>query len=169
MLPQALNRPTQIYRLNELANSPDIQPYVAPGLADIDMAGFFDKPGNIALFFKYGAVIFGELERTEAGATYEMHYLLPCSMTGPEKLDACRSALKIIFTQHGARAIFGKTPRENRAARFMNCALGGRIFGGCVDDSGRKCLVYILERVEWHASQLPSLVDSSHTMRRRAS
>lgn len=152
MHPLVLNKATQVYRLNELCNSPEITPYVAPGMCDIDMSGFFEQPFNVALFYGTGAVIFGALDMSLEGHTYEMHYLFPRSMRGRAALAACRDALRVMFTEHRARAILGKTPAGHRAARHFSAALGGIPQGTCVDGTGRDCIVYMLERATWATS-----------------
>lgn len=136
--------------LNRVANQPEVLTEIAPGYLRIDLAGFFDKPGNLMLGDDRGVVLFSFL----GDATYKMDYLLTSSLRGPAAMRAVKTAMAALFTYREAHAITGQTPRDNRPARAMNRALGGRPYGVSVDSQGRRCIDYVLERARWvHLSE----------------
>jgi hypothetical protein len=131
--------------LNCVANQPEILAEIAPGYLRIDLAPFLDKPGNLMLGDERGLVLFSFL----GDSTYQMDYLLTSSLRGKNAMRAIRTAISALFTQHQAHAITGQTPRDNRPARAINRALGGRPYGVSVDSQGRHCIDYVLERATW--------------------
>lgn len=88
----------------------------------------------------------------EGGDVYEWHWVLTPAKRGRAALELAREALEEMFTVHGARAIYGITPRVNRAARSMNRALGALPTGTTTDTLGRECIVYTVERASWVTS-----------------
>lgn len=145
-------REDRIALLNMVANQPEILPEVAPGYAEVNLAPFFDNPRNIMIGDERGLLLFGHLGNDE----YEIHYLLTCHLRGPRALFAIKKALSYMFTYRNASAIRGSTPRENRAARAMNRALGARPIGESTDSAGRACINYLLERATWAISSAAS-------------
>lgn len=139
----------RIELLNDIANRPEVLDGCAPGYAGLNLAEFFNEPNNIMLGDERGVLLFAYSDRTDS---YEMHYLFTHELRGQAALKACRAAIKTVFTRTGAAAIFGATPRENRAARAMNRALGARPIGVSQDSQGRACINYILERATWAIS-----------------
>lgn len=135
--------PSQL--LNMIANQPEVLQWIAPGYLRIDLGPFFDKPGNLMLGDDRGVVLFSFL----GDSTYKMDYLLTSSLRGPAALRAIKTAIAALFTQREAHAITGQTPRDNRPARAVNRALGGRPYGVSVDSQGRHCIDYVLERETW--------------------
>lgn len=131
--------------LNMLVNQPEILPHMAPGYWRMDMSEFFNRPGNLAVGDARGMVLFGNM----GDGKYEVHYMLTSSLRGPAALKRIKEAFNALFTYRDAVAIVGATPRENRAARAMNRALGGRPIGEKVDSLGRPSIIYILERKTW--------------------
>lgn len=131
--------------LNRIVNQPEVLAAMAPGYLAVNLAGFFDRPGNLMLGDERGVVLFSFL----GDGTYKMDYALTSSLRGRNALRAIRTAIAALFTQREAHAITGSTPRENRAARVMNRALGGRPYGVSVDSQGRDCIDYVLERATW--------------------
>lgn len=142
------DREAQIALLNLLVNQPEILPYMAPSYWRVDMSGFFDRPGNLIVGDARGVVLFANA----GNGLYEVHYMLTSSLRGPAALARIKEAFNALFTYRDATAIVGSTPRENRAARAMNRALGGRPIGESTDTQGRPCTTYILERKTWAAS-----------------
>lgn len=131
--------------LNTVANSPEVLLASAPGYALIELAAFFDNPRNLMVGNAKGVVLFG----FQRPGVYDMHYLFTDKMRGPDALRAAKDAIRQLFTYRDVHAIVGATPRDNRAARAMNRALGGRPAGESVDSLGRSCVTYILERETW--------------------
>ncbi len=131
--------------LNRVVNQPEVLSELAPGWLSLDLAEFLNQPGNLMLGDDRGLVLF----RYMGDSTYEMHYALTSSLRGPDALRAIKTAMSALFTYRDAHAIVGSTPRDNRAARAMNRALGGRPYGVSVDSSGRDCIDYVLERARW--------------------
>lgn len=131
--------------LNHVVNRPEVLAGCAPGYYDVDMTAFFEEPRNVMIGDKRGVVLFAYL----GDFTYEMHYLLTDALRGRAAFRLCRKALDTMFTKHHASAICGATPRENRAARAMNRALGAVPVGVSTDSMGRACINYRLERTTW--------------------
>lgn len=131
--------------LNRVANQPEVLAGIAPGYLAIDLAAFFDGPGNVMAGDERGVVLFV----FQGDGAYDMHYLFTSSMRGAAALRLIRSSISDLFTYYHAHAITGQTPRDNRAARAINRALGGRPFGVSVDSQGRDCINYVLERATW--------------------
>lgn len=131
--------------LNYVVNQPEVLPFVAPGCEYLDMEPFFNNPANVMLGDERGLVIFAAL----GDASYEGHYLLTRALPAAQRLPFLRACLVAMFTEHNAHAIRGKTPRDNRAARIVNRALGFLPVGSALDNTGRPCTYYVLERATW--------------------
>ncbi len=144
--------------LNHVVNQPEVLRYVAPGYRSLDLSGFFQAPNNIFMGDLDGAILFGAL----GDDIYDMHYLLTDAVRGRDAIQFVRGCLHLMFTQYGARAITGATPRDNMAARCMNRALGARPVGETTDIHGRLCIKYVLERATWAKSLAASLAASVH-------
>jgi hypothetical protein len=139
--------------LNEIANSPEVLRYVAPGYASVDMSGFFESPGNVMVSANGGCVLFAD----RGEGVYEGHYLLTYALRGAKAMRFLRAALDFAFTVRGASAIVGDTPLDNRAARAVTRALGFLPVGERVDTSGRYCVSYRMERSRWAQLSVGSL------------
>lgn len=131
--------------LNAICNRPEMLAALAPGYDSVDMSGFFERPGNVFLGDADGAAIFAE-KPGEPGV-FEGHYLLVPGRAG--NVDLARSFLRAMFTDHGAQAIWGFTPKENAAARALSRLLGFAPRGTSLLPSGRSCVIYVLERTRW--------------------
>lgn len=131
--------------LNRVANQPEVLAGVAPGYLRLDLEGFLEQPRNVMFGDERGLVLLG----FKNAGVYDMHYLFTSSLRGRYALNAIKEAIGALFTYHSAHAITGSTPRDNRAARAMNRALGGRPIGVSVDSQGRHCIDYVLERATW--------------------
>jgi hypothetical protein len=139
-------RPAAEAEIVEFVNRPDTLPRVLPGRGPIDSVNL----NGFALTDGDGCVVFVD----SGDGRFEVHYL------GRVTMRAMRAALAEVFTSRGVRAIFGATPREFRAARMFNRALGCKPVGSSVDSAGRDCIDYTLERDAWVTS-LKSRVGSS--------
>lgn len=144
----------QTFVLNHLANHPDVRPYVSPNHHSVDMSAFAADPRHLAIGGVDGAVLFAA--HGEAPGVYEMHWLLTKQVRGEAALRLARRGIDRLFTDRDAVAIVGATPRENRAARMMNRALGGRPTGEVTDSLGRSCITYRLDRASWATSSAAS-------------
>lgn len=140
----------QAERLNRLVNHPDVAQHLAPLYSNLDVSGFFKRPENICIFKGHGAMLFGAIpaEATGRAGWYDVHYIFP-RHKGPENLEAARACVHEMFAKHGARVLCGNTPRDNRAARLINRALGSVPMGEGIDSQGRPCIFYVLERATW--------------------
>lgn len=145
--------------LNALVNHPDIAPHVAPGYCELDLRAFYERPDSLIVGDVFGVIIMAPL--AEDGL-YGWHWLLTPMIRGAGALRLGREALKAAFTTPGVRAICGATPREFRAARLMNRALGARPIGESIDAYGRPCINYLLERETWAKSLAGLLAASVH-------
>jgi hypothetical protein len=134
--------------LNRVFNAPEVLSNCAPGIEAIDLSGFAEVPGNVVFGDKFGIVIF----KYVGDGQYEMHYGLTKRLAGSDRMKRIRAAINDLFTENGASAIVGSTPRINLLARTVNRALGGRPYGVSVDSQGRDCIDYVLERATWVTS-----------------
>lgn len=141
-------------RLNELANIPEIREALAPGLEEIDLSPIFFNPANIIAFEGNGAMVFVAIP--DRPDWYDAHFLFPRAK-GRTNLDNARRAINAAFAEYGASVIMGNTPRDNRAARIINRALGSKPIGEGVSASGRHCIGYVLERETWATFSAGSL------------
>lgn len=146
---------TQIQLLNFVANQPEVRAAMAPGLMAVDMSGFFDRADNLMFGNEHGLVIFAHL----GDGIYEGHYMWTDTLSARAGLRMTRSAIRAVFTKHGARAINGVTPRGNKAARAVNRALGFHPTGSTRDTMGRECIKYTLERELWEVLSAASLAE----------
>lgn len=145
----------EISVLNRVVNDPDVLRSVAPGYAELDLTSFFDRPGNLMFGDPLGVVL---MAPSAANPTaYEMHNLMTEGRRGKAALDLCRQAINHVFTARDASAIYGHVPRSNLPARVMARALGGRPSGTLTDNSGRSCILFVLERATWATSLAASL------------
>jgi hypothetical protein len=146
----------KIQLLNWVANAPEVLKNVAPGYARVDLTAFFDNPKNVMLGDQRGLVLFIWHGADDLGEIYHMHYMFTEALRGRDALIATKKAIATLFTQTNTYAIVGSTPRENRAARAMNRALGARPVGVSIDGRGRPCIDYKLERKQWAISSAVS-------------
>lgn len=126
-------------------NCPDILQALLPGFSRVDNISFFDDPHNVAFGDERGVIACFYV----GAGVYEWHYLLTSAIRGKDALHFAREVIHAMFTRHDARAIRGSTPRDNRAARIMNRALGAVPVGKSVDSFGRDCIDYLLDRDKW--------------------
>lgn len=140
-------RRAQLARCNELVNMPEINAALAPQYRALDLAKFFENPDNICILKARGAMLFATVPDGPPGF-YDTHYLFP-RQGAAINLTAARACVSEMFDRHGARVLCGNTPRENRAARYINRALGSVPMGEGIDSQGRPCIFYVLERATW--------------------
>lgn len=131
--------------LNDVANSPEVLEYVAPGFPSIDLAPFFNDPHNVMIGDARGLVLF----IWKGNGVYEMHYLFTYALRGARALRVIKDAINAVFTIHGGRVVCGDVPRDHRASRVMSRAIGARPIRDTTDQAGRACIRYIIERDKW--------------------
>lgn len=134
--------------LNHVANQPEVLRAITPGLTRLDLSSYFDRP-HTYLFGDTGGVV---LYVTRGHRTWDVHFLLTDALRGKNAMQRIKDSLETMFTRHGAYAIYGSTPRDNRACRAMGRALGARPIGVSIDYFGRASLDYVLERDKWVTS-----------------
>jgi hypothetical protein len=116
--------------------------YSGANLSGLDYAPFYFKPDTILIGDRRGVVA---LDYAGDGV-YVWHWVLGPEARGKAGVELGRRAIKEVFTRPWVKAIRGRTPRDFRAARLMNRALGARPVGKSVDFAGRPCVDYLLER-----------------------
>jgi RimJ/RimL family protein N-acetyltransferase len=114
------------------------------GLVRLDLSGFFERPGNIALGDASGAALFGH----RGHGVYEGHYIFSPGCRGKVALARAKAFLETMFTKYGAHLIVGQTPEGNKPARLFSRALGFTPQGTSVCN-GRLCVIYHMEREQW--------------------
>lgn len=140
--------------LNRIANEPRNQQQL--GFTDIDLSGFFQRPGNVAIGTQEGVGMFAYL----GDGRWEGHYLFSHESRTTESLDLAREILDVMFTKLDASAILGQTPESNLPALRLTRALGFTPVGTSTTPSGRSCVNSKLERSQWEALSEASLAVS---------
>jgi hypothetical protein len=120
--------------INAIANHPSVQPYIREDGAPTDWTPVvkdrFSVSGIVVLSNGEDAV--GAFEATAIEPpfqAYQMHTLFAATCRGRKAIDTAKAMLAWMFA-HGATLIWGATPRKNRAARWFNRQIGGRVTGG---------------------------------------
>lgn len=139
----------QLDLLNYVANRPEVREGIAPGEQILECSAFFSHTRNIMLGDELGVLLFF----WQGDDIYEIHYLLTSALRGKAGLEFVKAALRFMFTEWGAVGIYGFTPRENRAARAMNRALGAWPVGEAKDSQGRTFIKYTVERAAYELPQ----------------
>jgi hypothetical protein len=112
--------------------------YPGADVGRLDGNAVYDNRANIIIGDARGVVVL------ENGCTW--HWICSPLIRGRDALELGRRAIKAAFTDQRVKSIRGSTPRDFRAARLMNRALGARPIGESVDILGRRCVDYLLER-----------------------
>lgn len=134
--------------INHLVNRPDISTaFGVPEDSYLDMSGFYDNQGNVALRSPVGCMLFPKIGH----GVYDSHFLFMPGHMG-WLIKKCASAmLDTMFTYYGASAIRGSIPRDFRAVRTMAYALGYKQTPDTPfkDGMGRECVTYEIRREQW--------------------
>lgn len=143
-------RKADIVDLNAAINDPSVLPHFLPEGCppdlEVDLSNYYDKLGNLAFTDGAAVMLFPWME----GAAYEVHFMFPKPVRGKAAVEAASEMIDRVFTEHGARVIYGYPPRDNRAVRTLGYRLGFRPIGQTVTDSmGRECPIYTLECERW--------------------
>lgn len=133
-------RHASLAEIHAAANHPDVLPHSAPGFDSVDLAYFYTLNLNKAFGDARGVILLAY----QGDNTYEWHWVLTPAIRGAAALYFGKTVLREMFTRHNACAIEGLVPRDHRAARLMNRALGARPV--CY---GSATILYRLERSEW--------------------
>ena len=118
---------------------------MAPGYDKFDLTDLVKDRKNIVLRCGPAFAVFVHVKDAE----YEGHYLFPPEIRGKKAVSAAKKLLDEVFTKHSAVLIHGLTPRDNRAARVINRALGFSPVGASRNASDQECIHYVLEAEKW--------------------
>lgn len=132
----------RVQLLNFVANQPEVRHVLAPGHQSIDLTHLLDDPNSCIYGDEHGLVLFVYV----GGGVYEGHYLLTDTADRRKCFFMMRRAITDLFTNRGASAITGVTPRGNLGARAINRALGFAPVGFATDVAKRPCIRYRLEK-----------------------
>lgn len=109
--------------LNELANHPEIRPFVGGGLEPLDLTAVCQNPANIILVVDgAGAWV---LQMLMPGV-YELHTMFLPEARGRPYFVAAKQALAYVFGQTDALEIVTKCPDDNDGARMAAATMGFR-------------------------------------------
>lgn len=134
--------------LHELINHPDVRPTLGPGDDDLDISHRLAGAvfcGDIVL----GGCLFIYLGEFEHGPAYEMHFLFTKAVRGKRALEWTKAAVGHLFTAYDAATIVGAIPLSHRASRVMAAHIRAEKVTEHLDQQGRMCAVYVLERKRW--------------------
>ncbi len=142
-----------VKELDYLANHPLIRPnvgFAGPITTQITLEKvLIPDIGNVALMSDIGGMLF---QKTAVDGDFEGHYFFIPGSGGLAIKRQARAMLHEMFTARGAHVITSYPPRDNRAARMMNVALGSNRIpdGDYVDQGGRDCMTFkLLEADLW--------------------
>ena len=137
------DRPLVEKQLNDYAET------LAPGIGPLSAGPFFSDPGNIGFRSHGGAAV--ALFAQTAPHAYDAHLILSPPWRGVWAIAFGAQAVTAVFTERGASVITACIPRVNRPSRLVCRAIGGKPFADTVDNLGRPCVLYRLERAQWAA------------------
>jgi hypothetical protein len=110
-------------------------------------AEWVSRPGNQSVVFRNGDTVLFE----DAGdKTFNVHWLFE-DAHGKQAIAQARIAFNQAFDVHGALALTGLTPVENRAARIFNRWMGGKSLG-IIETPFGPCEKFLLTRQMWKAN-----------------
>jgi len=108
-------------RLNELANHPDIRPFIAdPDEGVLDLTAQVRNDSNVLLLGEHGGCMLLKL----TPALYEVHTLVRPEGRGPWALAMAKSVLRWMFCNTDACEIVTRVPHGNQPARSLSVAVG---------------------------------------------
>jgi hypothetical protein len=111
--------------VNDLANHPDIHPWVSvPDQVQIDLTEQVSDPNNYVLSAPGGVFFFHQVGPAE----YEAHSLFIPEARGTAAMQAAREALAFMFGS-GARTIYARCPKGNLAVLALTRALKFEFIG----------------------------------------
>lgn len=108
-------------RLNELANHPDIRPFIAdPDEGVLDLTGQVRNESNVLLLGEHGGCMLLKL----TPALYEVHTLVRPEGRGPWALSMAKAVLRWMFCNTDACEVVTRVPHGHQAARTLSVAAG---------------------------------------------
>lgn len=137
---------TPIHRLHDSATLVTVlaRDDIAPLVDGFDPAAWLANRANVALTDDQGNVAL--FECTGEGV-FEGHTLF--ASRGREAIETGRTMLCAMVDMHGARAIWGRTPVQRRAARWFSRKLGFRSLG-IVETVRGPCELFYLGAEQCH-------------------
>jgi len=121
---------TDVSFLNSLANSDDVRPFIRPDGAALDFAPIAGKRmteiGGVVLSNGSDAAAIFDMT---ADGVFQSHTLFGPTCRGRRAIEQAREFVGWMF-DHGARVLWGSTPRDNAKARWFNRQIGARVIGG---------------------------------------
>lgn len=108
-------------RLNDLANHPDIRPFIADAsLGKLDLSAHVRNADNVFLLGEHGGCVVLKM----LPGIYEVHTLVRPEGRGPWALSMAKAVLRWMFCNTDACEVLTRVPHENRAARALAIAVG---------------------------------------------
>lgn len=119
---QVITRTHDPAYLTEVANHPEVRPYVGPGVEPLDLTGLISNPANVALEAEGGGWVLINL----MPGVYELHTLFKVEGRGAGYFAAASEALRWMFTHTDCLEILTRCPDDNPAARMAAVKVGFR-------------------------------------------
>jgi hypothetical protein len=107
---------------NEVANHPDVRPWIGHGLDPVDLSQAASDPRNVFLWGVDGGWWLHPL----GDGVYEIHSLFLKSGRGKTFFEGAREVLRYMFVQTDATEILTKCPDDNRGAIMAAKIVGFR-------------------------------------------
>lgn len=126
---------TDISLINRIANSDRVRPFIRPDGQPMDfsiLAGRRPTETGVVILSN-GEDALGLFEITAPGI-YQAHTLFGETCRGRKAIDTAREMLNWMFS-HGARIIWGSTPRFLRHVMMFNRLVGAQEIGGDAEDA----------------------------------
>jgi hypothetical protein len=106
-------------------------------------ADWLASEGNIPVTFDNGDIALFE---HEGDADYQVHFLFVGR--GRKAIDHARESFRIMFTEHGAKLIFGLVPDFRRDVKLLARWAGGKCAGQRMTPEG-PCELFVLSNSMW--------------------
>lgn len=106
-------------------------------------AAWLASEGNIPVTFDNGDIALFEHEGDD---DYQVHFLFVAR--GREAINHARESFRVMFTDHGAKLIFGLVPDFRRDVKLLARWAGGKCAGIRMTPEG-PCELYVLSNSMW--------------------
>lgn len=110
-------------------------------------AAWVARPGNVPITFDNGDVA---LFDDEGDGTFEVHFLF--ESRGRQAIQHAQESFRRMFTDHGAKLIFGLVPDFRRDVKLLARWAGGRSVGKRATSNG-VCELFVLSNAMWEMGQ----------------